>query len=94
VSLRAGLPSTASPLLIRPFRSDFSLDVYYQDCVIGGLGAFTLEVDHPSRFETAIRRKLVLEIARAPRSIIPVAQVSVGAPRIDCASFMAETQKK
>ena len=40
-----------------------NLDVYYEDCVIGGPGAFMITIDDISRFEIAIRRKLVLEIA-------------------------------
>jgi len=59
------------------------LDIYYEQCVIGGAGAFIVAVDNMSQFPAAIRRKLVLEIA----GIMPEARlipVSVVGPRIDC----------
>jgi len=68
------------------------LDIYYEDCVIGGPGAFVVTVDDPARFAFAIRRKLVLEIAGAgPQGppgaagarVVPVADVRP-APRVDC----------
>jgi hypothetical protein len=43
------------------------LDLYYEDCVIGGQGAFIVVAQGFADFARAIRRKLVLEIAdRAP----------------------------
>jgi hypothetical protein len=39
------------------------LDIYYQSCVIGGPGAFVLPVNDWPGFATAVRRKLVMEIA-------------------------------
>lgn len=39
------------------------LDVYYKDCVIGGPGAFVLSIRDKGEFATAIRQKLLLEIA-------------------------------
>ena len=39
------------------------LDIYYEDCVIGGPGAFMVTVQDTSEFARAIRRKLVLEIS-------------------------------
>ncbi len=60
-----------------------NLDVYYEDCVIGGPGAFMITVDDPARFEIAIRRKLLLEIAGLPPRIMPAA-APLKAPRIDC----------
>jgi len=47
------------------------LDVYYQDCVIGGPGAFIVTVTETSQFPAAIRRKLLLEIASTQPRIIP-----------------------
>lgn len=44
------------------------LDIYFEECVITGSGAFVLAVDGFRDFGRAIRRKLVLEIADlAPR---------------------------
>ena len=39
------------------------LDLYYADCVIGGTGAFMIPIKEKSEFQTATRRKLLLEIA-------------------------------
>src|SRR5690606_23484580 len=50
------------------------LDEYYEDCVIGGPGAFVVPVRERQKFVEAIRTKLVLEIAgRAPDArVVPV----------------------
>ncbi len=42
-----------------------NLDFYYQDCVIGGPGAFVIVANGFGDFARAIRRKMVLEIAGA-----------------------------
>ena len=39
------------------------LDEYYQNCVIGGAGAFVIPVLSWDDFPMAVRRKLVLELA-------------------------------
>jgi Protein of unknown function (DUF1194). len=39
------------------------LDIYYRDCVIGGLGAFMMPVREIEQFPDTIRKKLVMEIA-------------------------------
>jgi hypothetical protein len=59
------------------------LDVYFEDCVIGGPGAFVIPIKQREKFTEAIRTKLVLEIAGrtpAPR-VVPAA---ANAPRISC----------
>lgn len=40
-----------------------NLDYYYEDCVIGGRGAFVVVAESFNDFARAVRRKLVLEIA-------------------------------
>ena len=40
-----------------------NLDLYYQNCVIGGPGAFLVVAEDFRSFAVAIRRKLILEIA-------------------------------
>jgi hypothetical protein len=40
-----------------------NLDLYYRDCVIGGPGAFVVVAETFEDFASAIRRKLILEIA-------------------------------
>lgn len=42
------------------------LDIYYENCVIGGPGSFALPVRAWDQFAQAVKRKLVLEIAGAP----------------------------
>jgi hypothetical protein len=59
------------------------LDVYYEDCVIGGTGAFIITVTDLQHFAVAIRRKLVLEIAGRPARLVP-AQWQAREPRVDC----------
>jgi hypothetical protein len=59
------------------------LDIYYQDCVIGGPGAFTIAVRSPDEFAQAIRRKLILEIAGLPPRLMFAAEVEAQ-PRVDC----------
>ena len=59
------------------------LDIYYEDCVIGGPGAFVVPIKEREKFKDAVRTKLVLEVAgREPAErILPAA---AAAPRISC----------
>src|SRR4051812_40442962 len=59
-----------------------NLDLYYEDCVIGGPGAFVVTIKEREKFKEAIRTKLLLEVAgRTPeRPVIPAA----GKDRINC----------
>ena len=73
-------------MLKRPTLSSLdieNLDVYYEDCVIGGPGAFVIPIKERDQFKAAIRTKLVLEIAghMPPARVVPVA---VRAPRVSC----------
>ena len=60
-----------------------NLDYYYEDCVIGGPGAFVVTIKDRDKFKEAIRTKLLLEIAgRTPeRPVVPVAERT---PRVNC----------
>ncbi|GLK85271.1 DUF1194 domain-containing protein [Ancylobacter defluvii] len=65
------------------------LDVYYEDCVIGGPGAFVVPVRGMHEFATAIKTKLVLEIAGLrlpPPRIGPAPEVHpvAGDKRVSC----------
>jgi hypothetical protein len=60
-----------------------NLDAYYRDCVVGGVGAFTIAVTAVEQFESAIRRKLVTEIADSQPRIIPAADER-RTPTTDC----------
>jgi hypothetical protein len=60
-----------------------NLDVYYEDCVIGGPGAFVVGIKERSQFKEATRSKLVLEIAgRTPDARVVPAQARI--PRVYC----------
>jgi hypothetical protein len=61
-----------------------NLDVYYEDCVIGGPGAFLVTVESIDRIAEAIRRKLVLEIAGRQPEIMPAATLPERERRVDC----------
>jgi hypothetical protein len=84
-----GITINGLPIMIRPSQSMgpfgiSELDIYYEDCVIGGPGAFMITVDKIELFEVAIRRKLVLEIAGLPPRVIPATDSLRPQPRIDC----------
>jgi hypothetical protein len=51
------------------------LDVYYERCVIGGLGSFQVVAHGIDAFAAAVRRKLILEIAgyQPPPRVTPAA---------------------
>src|SRR5207244_11379428 len=51
------------------------LDLYYEDCVIGGPGSFVVSIKDRDKFKEAIRTKFLLEVAgRTPgRRIVPAA---------------------
>ncbi len=78
------------PILLREgqqsgFFEMSQLDAYYENCVIGGQGAFVIPIRARSEFATAIRRKLMLEIsgiALEPR--LMHAQASGPATGADC----------
>jgi hypothetical protein len=60
-----------------------NLDLYYEDCVIGGPGAFVVTIKDREKFKEAIRTKLLLEVAgRTPeRPVLPAAGRE---PRVNC----------
>jgi hypothetical protein len=59
------------------------LDVYYEDCVIGGPGAFVIPIKEREKFTDAIRTKLVQEVAGLTPAALPVPAAAT-APRISC----------
>jgi hypothetical protein len=83
-----GITINGLPIVLRPTYTSGpfgvpNLDKYYEDCVIGGPGAFMIAVTDSANFETAIRRKLVTEIAGLPAKMIRAADVQAG-PKADC----------
>src|SRR5439155_14401309 len=83
-AIDAGITINGLPIMIKKangFYSINALDTYYEDCVIGGPGAFLLAVRTSDMFASAIRRKLVLEIAGRAPAVIPAGE-TVTTPRI------------
>lgn len=63
-----------------------NLDLYYEDCVIGGPGSFVVTIKEREKFKEAIRTKLVMEVAglTSPGARpIPVASTA-REPRVNC----------
>jgi hypothetical protein len=60
-----------------------NLDQYYEDCVIGGTGAFIVPVTETAQFAPAIRRKMILEIAAPEAPLVRVAAQTAREP-VDC----------
>jgi hypothetical protein len=85
--LAKGITINGLPIMLKepqPNSVDLKdLDIYYEDCVIGGPGAFVVPIRERDKFKDAIRTKLVLDIARHDETarIIPAA---ANAPRISC----------
>jgi hypothetical protein len=85
--LAAGITINGLPIMLkRPnsFTMDIeNLDIYFEDCVIGGPGAFVIPIRQREQFKDATRTKLVMEIAdRTPEH--PVLPVQARTPRVSC----------
>ncbi len=69
-AVQQGVIINGLPLLVRPsswgFNDIANLDEYYEDCVIGGVGAFLIPIRDRAQFIEATRTKLVQEIAMTP----------------------------
>ena len=68
-AVAAGITINGLPIINdRPSRFGWrtipNLDLYYEHCVVGGPGAFIVVAENFQAFATAVRRKLILEIAR------------------------------
>jgi hypothetical protein len=85
--VNAGITINGLPIMLK--RASYAtldieqLDIYYEDCVIGGAGAFVVPIREREKFIEATRTKLILEVAgRQPEGkVIPA---SAQAPRISC----------
>lgn len=86
-ALAAGITINGLPVMLKRASLGYvdaeELDVYYEDCVIGGAGAFVVPIRDRSEFVKATRTKLILEVAgREPEMrIIPA---SADKPRVSC----------
>jgi hypothetical protein len=90
--VRKGITINGLPIMLKaPVASMIDLpdlDLYYQDCVIGGPGAFLVPVRERHQFADAIRNKLLLEVAGIRPQHIPLPQDHVvpaqDKPRVSC----------
>lgn len=90
--VRKGITINGLPIMLKaPVASMIDvpdLDLYYQDCVIGGPGAFLVPVRERHQFADAIRNKLLLEVAGIRPQRIPLPQDVVipaqDKPRVSC----------
>jgi len=86
-ALEKGIIINGLPIMVKePSYSTMdidNLDLYYEDCVIGGPGSFVVTIKERDKFKEAIRTKLLLEVAgRTPeRPVVPAAGRE---PRVNC----------
>src|SRR6266403_4828175 len=86
-ALEKGITINGLPIMVKePSYSMMDiddLDLYYEDCVIGGPGSFVLTIKDRVKFKEAIRTKLILEVAgRTPdHRVVPAAEKE---PRVPC----------
>ncbi len=85
-ALEKGITINGLPIMVKEpsYSTDiYDLDLYYEDCVIGGPGSFVVTLKDLDKFKEAIRTKLILEVAgRTPEHrIVPAAEKE---PRVPC----------
>lgn len=86
-TVKMGITINGLPIMLKranPGTMDIAdLDVYYEDCVVGGPGAFVIPARTRDKFVEAIRTKMVLEVAgREPQPrVIPA---SADRPHVSC----------
>jgi hypothetical protein len=86
-ALEKGIVINGLPIMVKePSYSTIdieNLDLYYEDCVIGGPGAFIMTIKDREKIQEAIRTKLVLEVAGLTPDgrIVPAAEKE---PRVPC----------
>lgn len=86
-ALEKGITINGLPIMVKAPSYSFmdidDLDLYYEDCVIGGPGSFVVPIKDRDKFKEAIRTKLILEVAgrTMERPVIPVSQKT---PRVPC----------
>jgi hypothetical protein len=86
-ALERGITINGLPIMVanssRSIMDIDNLDLYYEDCVIGGPGSFVVTIKERDKFKEAIRTKLVLKVAgqTTERWIVPVVHRD---PRVAC----------
>jgi hypothetical protein len=86
-----GIVINGLPLLLKAPQGWFdlvNLDEYYEDCVIGGTGAFSIAVRKKEEFAQSVKRKILLEVSSLTPRVIPVQAPATDKPqtrkRVDC----------
>jgi hypothetical protein len=86
-ALAKGIRINGLPIMLkRPGYMDIEdLDIYYEDCVIGGQGSFLLTIREREQFSEAVRTKLVMEIAAVDSAAdLPIMKAQAKKPRVSC----------
>ncbi len=86
-ALRKGISINGLPITVKqPGYLDIAdLDLYYEDCVIGGQGAFVISIKDKAQFIQTIKTKLIMEISDAPAAPARlIMQAQAKAPRVSC----------
>ena len=96
-ALQRGITINGLPIMVKePSYATIdieNLDLYYEDCVIGGPGAFIMTIKDREKFQEAIRTKLVFEVAGITprRRIVPAAERE---PRVPCLIGERKSQER
>ena len=76
-ALEMGITINGLPIMVKePSHKAWDipdLDVYYEDCVIGGPGSFVVSIRDRTKIKESIRNKLVLEVSGRPPEWFTVA---------------------
>lgn len=86
-AVRKGISINGLPIALkRPGYLDISeLDIYYEDCVIGGHGAFVIPITQKSQFVQTVKTKLIMEISDAPAAPARLfMHAQARTPRVSC----------
>ena len=72
-ALARGITINGLPIVVSAFGAQADLDLYYENCVIGGEGAFMMVAHTGEELARTIRRKLILEISGLvpPPAVVP-----------------------
>ncbi|KAB2850487.1 MAG: DUF1194 domain-containing protein [Hyphomicrobiaceae bacterium] len=86
-----GIVINGLPLLLKAPQGWFdllNLDEYYEDCVIGGTGSFSIPVRRREEFVASVKRKILLEVSSLAPRLVPVQAPGIEKPqvrkRVDC----------
>jgi hypothetical protein len=85
-ALAKGITINGLPVMVKaanPATDIEQLDLYYEDCVIGGPGSFMVAIKERARFKEAIRTKLIMEVADSA-AVVVATPAQAREPRVPC----------